>query len=417
MKKRGLLAPLALTFALLAPAGLSGAVAPASKQFEIMPPSPASPEGSPLFTGATAVDLGSAGFAVGWDTDLNPTYYDESVRGVTGGRQVLPNGRLGGTFLASTDVDVASKAGYISLAPIGKTGRFVAAWWQVSDFGSDSWFRRFENGSRAVEPAAVRIGQHLDGRMDCYPWVAANQSGRFVVVWGRGPSYVGGSPSETAVRTMAQVFGPDGLPLTPEIDVTDPVPVVPGNWWNCFDHRVGMDAAGNFVVLGSGNGPLPGIWGRRFDPSGQPLGGPFQISAREGGVNLAMSPSGDFVAAWNAPYQGSIKLLSRFTADGKRTGPMVRLPSVYYPLLAMDRSGRVAVFWIDPIIRRRARTALAVFGPSLELLGPVVYDVPSALYVNVGVAFADDGRILTVWLGPHGPGAPNSILGRFWRVR
>jgi hypothetical protein len=33
------------------------------------------------------------------------------------------------------------------------------------------------------------------------------------------------------------------------------------------------------------------------------------------------------------------------------------------------------------------------------------------------VAFADDGRILTVWVGPHGRKVPDSILGRIWKVR
>jgi hypothetical protein len=116
-------------------------------------------------------------------------------------------------------------------------------------------------------------------------------------------------------------------------------------------------------------------------------------------------------------------LLSRFTADGQRMGPLVRLSyRGTDPALAMDhRSGRVAIFWVDD----RRRPALAVFDASLRLLGPVVLDPPASHasyvpwwgYSGVGVAFGDDGRILTVWVGPRGRGVKDSILGRFWRVR
>lgn len=409
--------PILICAALLAPGPLAGEVVPFSRQFVVMPPQSDPNVISESYVSATAVDLGAAGFAVGWDLDVNP-FTSEDVKGITEGRRVLRGGRPAERFEASTDVFVPGRALGISLAAFGKSGRFVAAWEQLNDlFSGDIWFRRFANGSQPIEHDAVRVTEAIDGRADCNPRVAANESGRFVIVWKRGASFQGGDQGvETTSRILARVFGPDGQPITPEIAVTEPVSD-PDPCYYDLKPSVGMDTAGNFVVLGPGKGPLPGIWGRRFSSAGQPLGTPFQITAREGAVELAMAPSGEFAAAWTAPVQRNVTLLGRFAADGTRNGPVVRLPAAYYPLLSMDWSGRVAVFWIEQLGRRHPRTALAVFGPSLERLGPVVYDVPSSRYINAGVAFADDGHILTVWLGPSNNGKLNSVLGRIWRVR
>jgi hypothetical protein len=51
----------------------------------------------------------------------------------------------------------------------------------------------------------------------------------------------------------------------------------------------------------------------------------------------------------------------------------------------------------------------------------VIFDPPASPQswplIRQGVAFADDGRILTVWVGPRTRGKRGSIFGRFWRVR
>ncbi len=414
--RTGSLARLAVALALLAPSLLAGEVVPATRQLELMPPPQASQFSTDAYIAATAVDLGAAGFAVGWHLNINPIN-PESVKGLAQGRRILPNGHPAETFLASTDVFVPGRAMDISLAAVGKTGRFVAVWSQLNDFFSGNvWFRRFENG-QPLDQGAVRITEVIDGRSDCNPRVAANGGGRFVMVWKRGPSYQGGDQGkETTSRILARVFGPDGLPLTPEIAVTEPVPASTACNDDADHPEVGMDAAGNFVVLWAGADAGSGISGRRFDPAGQPLGEPFRIGGRGGAVNLAMLPSGELVVAWQAPRQTGVTLLSRFTAEGRRTGALVRVAG-QDTRMAIDRSGRVALFWLDG-----NRAALQVFDASLARLSPVLLDPPVTTadpryYTHGGVAFADDGRILTVWVGPRGRKVPDSILGRIWQVR
>jgi len=404
--------------ALLLPSLLAAEVVPATRQLELMPPPPASPFDAPSYATATAVDLGATGFAVGWDLEVNPID-SESVKGVTEGRQVLRGGRPAGTFEASTDVFIPGRAQDISLAPIGKTGRFVAVWSQLDDFFSGGvWFRRFENGYQPLDHNSFQITEVIDGRSNCNPRIAANESGRFVIVWKRGPSYQGGDQGkETTSRILARVFGPGGQPLTPEIAVTEPVPASTACTEDADHPEVGMDAAGNFVVLWAGEAAGPGIWGQRFDLLGQPLGDRFRVGGRGGAVNLAMLPSGEFVAAWQAPMETGVTLLSRFTAEGQRVGELARVICGDARAMSIDRSGRVALFWFD-----RNRAALQVFDASLVRLSRVLLDPPVTTavpryYTHGGVAFADDGRILTVWVGPRGSKVPDSILGRIWRIQ
>lgn len=409
MARKSLFIPFAIALALLAPGLLQGEVVPVTRQIEIMPPS-ISPFATYTYRAATAVDLGAAGFAVGWDLYINPDD-PESVKGVTAGRQVLRGGRTGETFYASTDIEVPGWATDLSMAPIGNTGRFVAAWSQGFDFGGDIWFMRLENGYLSVDPLAVRVTERIDGRLDCNPSVAANDSGQVVIVWKRGPRYAFDHEQEKNAQMLAQVFGPGGQPLTPEIAVTEPVPATPATWdcWNDDPKRtaVGMDAAGNFAVV------LPDGWGQRFSPTGQPLGERFRIGGNGDFMELAMLPSGEFVAVWKAPVQKGMVLLSRFTPEGRRTGPLVRVASER-PAMAVDSSGRVALFW-----RAGRKVTLQVFNASLARMSPLLFDAPvtASPFFREAVAFADDGRILTVWAGPHGPEAQDSILGRIWRVR
>jgi hypothetical protein len=80
--------------------------------------------------------------------------------------------------------------------------------------------------------------------------------------------------------------------------------------------------------------------------------------------------------------------------------------------MATDFSGRVALFW-----RTGRKMALRVFDASLAPLSPVLFDEPvRGRTTSQAVAFAEDGRILTVWLAPLGVNG-DSILGRIWRVR
>lgn len=409
MPKGRLAAGLAFALAVLGPALPAAEVVPDTKPFEIVRPI----EGwarygnfsDYYYQAATVTSLGAQGYAVGWETYV---YHccDYDIAGFSSGLRLLADGRNAESFDPTTWLDLEDGwAQELSFANLGR-GRFVSV---ASASAYDEFlvfFRRFAAGRKPIDPESVDLGAASSASE---PHVAANGGGLFVITWNA-------IFDDESVQKMAQVFGADGQPVTAAIAVTGRVSV-PGALWNYgwTEPLVGMDADGNFVVLSTDGG----TWGQRFDRTGRPLGERFWIGGADP-LAMVMAPTGEFVVAWRAPVQPGVMLLSRFTADGRRTGPLVRLAwSLTTPAMALDRSGRVALFWIDA----RHQLSLAVFDSSLALIGPVIHASGASpdTYERMhgGVAFGDDGRILTVWLGRcwgrHR--AQDSVIGRFWKVR
>jgi hypothetical protein len=376
--------------------------------------------------------LGKQGFAVGWE-DIWESFHSQcynaspasGVRLVGSGNRLSPVEQLEPTTL----VDVEDGSAWdLSFANLGE-GRFVSVactseYWQEFGWTAGVWYRRFAAGQPAPDPDSVRLGDTWLAPWEVGPRVASDGSGLFVIAWSREryDEHLGG----WVWQKMAQVFGADGGPVSPEIAVTEPMAAV-----HCCDDplvgpEVGMAADGTFVVLWTDlRTQFHLLRGQRFDRTGNPLGEPFAIGTQgksSGRPAMAMAPSGDFVVAWPSRVRSSDEILvSRFAADGERVSPVARLAGGGSdPAIALDRSGRVAVSWID------ARgTALAVFNAAMKQLGPAVYDpssVPGDPYSEganprTSVAFGEDGRILTVWVGHWGSWVRDSVLGRFWRVR
>lgn len=411
---------------LLTPSEFAGQASSLSKQFEVAPPQTSPwPSATHHHWGPSTVELGPAGFATAWATyftTTDPHDYDRLSDSVTG-TWLSPMGRPGSLFLASTEVGSPGGVGEPSLARIG-ADRFVAVMCQYRDLGSDIWFRRFDAQQGLDEESRV-LGDIPDYRLDCEPSVASNAEGRFVIAWMR----VLNQWSERATwRPMAQVFDADGEPLTPEVEVSPPSPGTPES-----RPVVGLDAAGNFTVLWqsfghtTGAGTPPGIWGQRFDPAGNPLGERFRIGIGTpglGGLAMTMAPSGGFVASWGERVAAgkTARVMRRFIRTGKPVGLRISLPGdtrqSWEPSLDRDRYGNVAVFWIED-----RKAALALFNKDMIQQGPVTYEPPATLLTGLpntsgnSVALTDDGRLLTVWIGPRARKARDSILGRIWQAR
>lgn len=407
------LIPLILAAVTAAPA-FAAQLVPVSRQIEIAPPKVSDSSTLKYFYyQPTAVSLGPAGYAVSWATDFvtsDPQDADVFSAFVGGARLDL-RGRLTGEFVASTEVYAGATVQWPALARIG-ADQFVAVYCQPRAQGSDLWFRRFQSDTLALDPESVLMGTSPDNRFDSDAAIAANDS-RFAVAWmrfdnqGRAPFF--------------QIFDASGQPATAMIQVSAPGP-------NSFAQpAVGMDSDGNVTVVWYGvRGSTSGIWMQRFDPAGVPTGDPRLLTPANSKVAIVMEPDGGFVATWAGLVQSGRRqelLLRRFRADGVAKGPAVEIfrmgAVVYDPALARDKSGNVAVFWIAG----QGTPALAVFNAKLERLGPVAFDGPAAPYpphgqtTRGGVAFGDDGRILTVWLRPRYPKARDSVMGQLWQIQ
>ena len=129
---------------------------------------------------------------------------------------------------------------------------------------------------------------------------------------------------------------------------------------------VQADAIGNFVVVWQSNGSTGtdidaySIQGQRYDSSGSPVGGEFQVNSYTTGnqyrPSVAVAPDGDFVVVWNSEGSdggdgsgGSVQG-QRFAADGSEIGSQFQVNSYttdnqYLAAVAASPSGDFVVVW------------------------------------------------------------------------
>ncbi|MGF1570457.1 MAG: hypothetical protein ACFCVD_20685 [Nodosilinea sp.] len=187
------------------------------------------------------------------------------------------------------------------------------------------------------------------------PAIAADTAGNFVITWQ--------SHRQDGDRTgfYSQRYGSDGSPLGDEFRVTTTTADQQEN------PDVAMDASGNFVVIWEGEGSDPargegadsdrGIFGQRYDSTGNPLGVEFQINttikATQSDTMVAMDASGNFVVAWGSRLANNTSyhvFIQRYDAQGVAQGEesLVTTADVSTDAkldVAMDASGNFVVVW------------------------------------------------------------------------
>jgi hypothetical protein len=189
------------------------------------------------------------------------------------------------------------------------------------------------------------------GEFQVNTWTTGRQShseaaiapdGSFVVVWE-------GRPDPFTAHVFAQRYDARGAPQGGEFRLCGPT------GYHIFPHMA-MDGKGNFVVVWGGSYPAPlGVFGRRFDAAGAPLGAEFRVaSASFNPGDVAMHPDGRFVVtgiAYN--YLGDEDIggwARRYAADGSPLGGPF-LVNTYttraqqLPQAAFDGAGRFVIAW------------------------------------------------------------------------
>jgi hypothetical protein len=261
-----------------------------------------------------------------------------------------------------------------------------------------------------------QINSYTEGAQYC-PDVTTDPSGRFVVVW-RGDS-VGGS-----YRILARRFSAKGNALdATEIRVNDSH----ADTWPPFGSAsVASNDDGDFVVVwtSTDDGSYTGIMGRRFDRSGAPLGGEFQVNASTTGFQLsptvAMDPAGNFVVVWSSddgdgpgifgrcfdtgvsPLAGDLRINDGTAGDQR------------FPAVAIDPNGHFVAVW-DSIDKSKQPATMDVSGIPLDLTDfqvnaftvsrPFVYRAPA-------VAVDPNGGFVVVWESDDQGGDGTGIFGR-----
>lgn len=205
-------------------------------------------------------------------------------------------------------------------------------------FNLDIYLLRF-NAAGQPQGATTVNTSTAGGQMN--QAVAMDAAGDFVVAW----ASVGDAPP-FPTNVFAQRFDASGARQGSEFQVNTVA--------NGAGHPgVGMDAGGNFVIVyhsDGQDGDQLGIFGRRFDSSGNAIGSEFAVNATtaggQGGPSVAMNGAGEFAVTW-VNFPDKIEL-QRFTAGGTKAGSETQVSNTAPgsdPRVAIDDDGDVVVTW------------------------------------------------------------------------
>ena len=173
---------------------------------------------------------------------------------------------LGDAYEANTESIVCCNSA--AMASISD-GDFVVVWDQMLPYeGMYVWYRQYDSsGNPTGDPTRVSPG--TDEFHD-YPCAAMAPDGHFVVAWDSW------DVAEDDYDIHARMFDASGSPTSPAFVVN----TYPRSFQK--NSRIGMDAAGNFTIVwqgfGAQDGHDTGIFAQRYDASGNPLGGEYQIN-------------------------------------------------------------------------------------------------------------------------------------------
>jgi hypothetical protein len=177
-------------------------------------------------------------------------------------------------------------------------GGFLASWF--GDQGAsfyDVIARRYASDGTPLT-GEFQVNTYLPD-MQRHPSIAVAPDGSFTITWqSRGQD----GPNRPGI--FGQRFDTDGAPLGGEFQVNT---YTAGHQWF---HASTMDPSGRLVVVwGSENqdGDSFGIFGQRYDASGAPLGGEFQVNSTSAGLqdfpDVAAHEDGGFLVVWHSDHE------------------------------------------------------------------------------------------------------------------
>ena len=239
-----------------------------------------------------------------------------------------------------------------------------------------------------------------------WPDVAADGLGNFVVVWQSFPQPEDGSENDVFGRR----FDAAGIPKG------DDFPVNAGTSGSQAFPAVAADGAGNFVVVWQDSvqdGSSFGVFARRFDSAGVPLDSEFQVNTYtlgpQGDVGVAADLAGNFLVVWESEAQdGSNRGVfgQRFDASGDFAGSEFQINTYTTgnqqdPAVAAIDSGGWIVAWTGS--GEQDGSLAGVFGQRLDPEGSKIGDEfqinTSTLrdQFNPSVAVTGAGSFVVAW--------------------
>jgi large repetitive protein len=308
-------------------------------------------------------------------------------------------------------------------------GSFVVVWQTDGPRDADIAGQRYDAMGQP-QGTEFAVGSQTAGNQFT-PALALTVDGGFVVSWL--------DQSSSAYEVVARRFDAAGAPKGPDFTVTPSAyPVVP------LGVAGGPD--GSFLVVWTGvdDGDTTGVYGRRFDAAGSPVGPEFLVNtsttAYQSRPSVATNASGAFVVTWGK-FQSDVDTgvyAQRYDASGTRVGPEFRVNTdtntqtssggggaIFAPrsTVAMTDDGDFVVVWQarqpqDPAITVLARAfdatgaprgdqfQLSDPGPELTSTPSVVADSAGGFLTTWGYSDGDGGGVAARRLGPDGARGP-----------
>jgi hypothetical protein len=250
------------------------------------------------------------------------------------------------------------------------------------------------------------------------PSMAADSSGRFVVVWLDG---------STGLDISGQRYDSSGLPAGPEFRVNTYTTGAQ------YDPEVASDAAGNFVVVWTSygqDGSQHGVFGQRFTSSGAPLGSEFRVNSATTDVQYtpsvaSLGGTGDFVILWSGESDGGIRepevFGRRFAGSGAPLGPEFRVNTFTFngqvgPAAAADAAGNFVVMWSSNY--QASPNGPTVYGQRFSSTGvPLGPEFRVSTFTNFtsggpSVAMRPSGEFVATWTSLFEDGSGTGVFGQ-----
>ncbi len=239
-------------------------------------------------------------------------------------------------------------------------GNFGVVWQSDGSYGTDSSDKsiqaQFYDASGTPVGSQFQINSYTTGAQ-WVPDLAWAPQGDFVVVWASDGSY--GTDTDS-LSIQAQLYDANATPVGNQFQVNS---YTTDDQWG---PEVAVGAAGNFVVVwgsGGSSGTDTSGWsvlGQRYDASGTPIGGQFQVNSYTTGSQLgaavAADAEGNFVVVWqshgsygtdtsSASVQGQ-----RYDASGTPVGSQFQINSYTTggqadSEVSVDAQGNFVVVW------------------------------------------------------------------------
>ena len=240
------------------------------------------------------------------------------------------------------------------------TGGFVVIWQGAGGAGTDTSFASIEG--QLFDAAGVPVGGEFQVNtytpLDQYsPAVASDGAGGFMVVW----NSAGSSGTDTDdVSVRARRYGTTGMPVGGDFQVnsyTTGAQHFPG---------VGSDGGGGFVVVWTSEGGtgtdtnLSSVHGQRYDGTGNPVAGEFQVNTYTTGAQTYPAATGmdtgGFVVLWmsdgssGTDTSGVSVEMQRYDAAGEPAGGEFQVNTFTtgpqdHPRVGPDGAGGFVVVW------------------------------------------------------------------------